>query len=133
LICNTWSLMSWEIMLITGFSELQGNSSFKKGNPKFSRQILILETHGLVSHLQIRISWAKELMDSISWFRNFIINVFDSGHILSSALHATFDVLQWTFIISLINLEFNSSKGCESISLIIKSFPPYLTTIERNW
>jgi hypothetical protein len=42
---------------------------------------------------------------------------------LSPVLHATFDVLQWTSKISLKNLQLSSSKGCEVLSLIIKSFP----------
>jgi hypothetical protein len=59
---------------------------------------------------------AKELVDSIRWFRNFmnfILKFFRSCNILSSALRATLDVLQCAPRISLINLECNGSTGIE--------------------
>ena len=86
----------------------------KKGNPRFWRLERIFLVQGFVFCVFLKISCAKECFDLVRCSRklNELISIFVlRGSLPNSDLHASFEVLQWTPKISLINLTCRFSYG----------------------
>ena len=102
----------------------------KKGYPRFWRLERIFLVQGFVFCVFLKISCAKECFDLVRCSRklNELISIFVlRGSLPNSDLHASFEVLQWTPKISLINLTLSS------MVLLQALYPNLIALFGINW